>query len=702
MKNSKEFIGISFQNKADGFIKEKKLNNIGYQLSKPKIQRSLKQTEVTQIELNNINSQLILAKEEVKIATQKLLELFQNAPINCFTLSKNGEILNSNLFAANLLKKDCSQVIGTNFLEYLTVNSRAQFKTFLKNSFNTKNKESFEITIISDENLIYCKLKGFVNEIGDEFFMILEDYTEKKERDNAFIKSETRLKDIVSSMYDWVWEVDEKGIYTYCSNQSINILGYTRENIIGKTPFDFMPEEEAKRVAKIFSEIVARKAPIKDLENWNIGKNNEEICFLTNGVPTLDEMGNLKGYRGVDKDITIRKKAEKELIIAKEKAVENDRLKSAFLANISHEIRTPMNGILGFAELLREPKLSSEEHKEYLEIIEKSGARMLNTINDIIAISKVESNEVNLKISQTNLIEEIKFICAFFQSEAELKGIQIFLNNTLPTNNAIIDSDKDKIGAILSKLIINAITYSKSGFIEIGIQKKNDFFEIYVKDNGIGIGPEHKEIIFERFRQASENLSRNYEGAGLGLSISKAYIEMLGGEIWLKSELGKGSTFFFTLSSTKFQKEYNEIKNGTLNIMEENLIQSLKILIVEDDDVSSIILHNIVGIFAKEILSVRTGIEAVEFCRSNPEIDLVLIDVKMPELDGYEATELIREFNKDVIIIAQTAFAMPKEKNKAMEAGCNDYISKPIYPNLLNDIIKRHFENKRNINPNQI
>ena len=354
-----------------------------------------------------------------------------------------------------------------------------------------------------------------------------------------------------------------------------------------------------------------------------------------------------------------------------------------------------MNGILGFTELLREPKLSAEDQKEYLQIIEKSGTRMLNTINDIIAISKVESNEVNIKVSATNLIEEINFICVFFQQEAEEKGIKISLNNMLQSDEAIIDSDKDKIGAILNKLIHNAIKYTISGNIEIGIKKENNFYEIFVKDNGIGIGPEHKGIIFDQFRQASENLSRNFEGTGLGLSISKAYVEMLGGKIWLISELGKGSTFFFTLSSSKFQKENIEMKNEVSNNIEDKLSE-LKILIVEDDDVSEIIIHNMVNVFGKEIFSVKTGIEAVEFCRNNPEIDLVLMDVKMPEMDGYEATKLIREFNKDVIIIAQTAFAMPQEKDKAREAGCNDYISKPIYSDLLNDIIKKHFEKTKN------
>jgi PAS domain S-box-containing protein len=237
----------------------------------------------------------------------------------------------------------------------------------------------------------------------------------------------------------------------------------------------------------------------------------------------------------------------KDLTIAKEKAEESDRLKSAFLANMSHEIRTPMNGILGFAELLKEPGLSGEEHQDYIRIIEKSGAYMLSIINDIVDISKIEAGLMKTVIKESNVNEQIEYTYNFFKPEVEAKGIELICKNSLPAKEAIIKTDREKVQAILTNLVKNAIKYTNDGTIEFGYCKKDDYLEFYVKDTGIGIAKGRQEAIFERFIQAEIEDIRTRQGSGLGLAISKSYIEMLGGKIWLKSEEGTGSTFYFTL-----------------------------------------------------------------------------------------------------------------------------------------------------------
>ncbi|MDP3453530.1 MAG: ATP-binding protein, partial [Bacteroidales bacterium] len=237
----------------------------------------------------------------------------------------------------------------------------------------------------------------------------------------------------------------------------------------------------------------------------------------------------------------------KDLTIAKEKAEESDRLKSAFLANMSHEIRTPMNGILGFAELLKEPGLSGEEHQDYIRIIEKSGAYMLSIINDIVDISKIEAGLMKTVIKESNVNEQIEYTYNFFKPEVEAKGIELICKNSLPAKEAIIKTDREKVQAILTNLVKNAIKYTNDGTIEFGYCKKDDYLEFYVKDTGIGIAKGRQEAIFERFIQAEIEDIRTRQGSGLGLAISKSYIEMLGGKIWLKSEEGNGSTFYFTL-----------------------------------------------------------------------------------------------------------------------------------------------------------
>ncbi len=386
------------------------------------------------------------------------------------------------------------------------------------------------------------------------------------------------------------------------------------------------------------------------------------------------------------------KQINEELSIAKEKSEENDQLKSAFLANMSHEIRTPMNGILGFAELLKKPLLSNEKQQKYINIIEKSGARMLNIINDIISISKIESGQMIISFSETNINEQIEYIHTFFKPEVEQKGMQIFFRNNLPAKEAIIKTDREKVYAILINLVKNAIKFTNKGTIEFGYEKKGKYLEYFVKDTGSGIRQEQKGIIFERFRQGSESLNRNYEGAGLGLSISKAYVEMLGGKIWVESEGRKGSVFYFTIPYNAVSEDEIVITNEVSSVIEDNQIKKLKILIAEDDEISEMFITMEVNMFSKEVIKVRTGIEAVEACRKNPDIDLVLMDIKMPEMDGYEATKLIRQFNKDVIIIAQTAYALTTDREKAIEAGCNDYISKPFGQALFAELMKKYFK----------
>jgi len=389
-----------------------------------------------------------------------------------------------------------------------------------------------------------------------------------------------------------------------------------------------------------------------------------------------------------------RKKHEEELKQALEQALESDRLKSAFLANMSHEIRTPMNGILGFAELLKEPNLTGETQQEYIKIIEKGGERMLNIINDIVSISKIESGQMEVHMQESNINEQIEYIYTFFKPKIEGKGMQISFKNMLPSSEAILKTDSEKVYSILTNLVKNAIKYTEKGSIEIGYIQKDKCLEFYVKDTGIGIPKDRQKAIFERFIQAEIVDKMARQGAGLGLSISKAYIEILGGKIWVESAEGKGSTFYFTLPHQTETIKENGDKNKFLPPVEVSLINKLKILIVEDDETSEELISIAVKKFGSEIICVKTGTEAVEACHNNPDIDLVLMDIQLSEMNGYEATQQIRQFNNKVIIIAQTAFGLSGDKEKAIASGCNDYIAKPIKANELQQLIFKNLKNE--------
>lgn len=393
-------------------------------------------------------------------------------------------------------------------------------------------------------------------------------------------------------------------------------------------------------------------------------------------------------------ELKVRKRTE-ELLKAKEKAEESDRLKSAFLTNMSHEIRTPINGILGFTNLLQKPDLTHKKHQKYIDIIEKSGHRLLNTVNNIIDISRIETGSVEISISEVNINEQFEYLHLFFTPEATKKEIQLKLNNDLAEENSIIKTDLEKFNSIFINLMKNAIKFTNEGFIEFGCRQKRDEdyteFEFYVKDSGIGIPSNKKHAVFERFVQADIENKNAVQGSGLGLSISKAYVQMLGGKIWVDSEEGKGSTFYFTLKDHSFSESESITKNKGQILKDDITFGKLNILIVEDDEISREFISIIVEPYSNEIIDVSSGLEAIETCRNNADIDLILMDIQMSGMNGYEATRQIRKFNKEVIIIAQTAFALTGDKEKAINIGCNDYISKPIDETELLNLLKRHF-----------
>jgi signal transduction histidine kinase/CheY-like chemotaxis protein len=394
-------------------------------------------------------------------------------------------------------------------------------------------------------------------------------------------------------------------------------------------------------------------------------------------------------------DVSERMRAEQELIAAKEKAEESDRLKSAFLANMSHEIRTPMNGILNFSSLLSYPDFSQEKKNDFIKIIQKSGHRLINTLDDIIEISKIEVGEYKITKKIINFNENIRDLISFFSKEALDKGLEVELIRPNESNLDTLYTDESKFQTIITNLIKNAIKFSDSGKITFGYELIAGEIKFFCKDQGIGIPSNRTEGIFNRFEQADLNTTRGYEGSGLGLAIAKAYVEMLGGRIWLESVVNEGSTFFFTLPLT-MQSFKPLVKQVSVNKPQKNNTltnRKVNILVVEDDAISASYLQIVLEKYCDNFYSVRTGQEAINILKKHSNIDLVLMDIKLPVMDGYETTRKIREFNQRVKIIAQTAYAFKRDRNKAIDAGCDDYITKPLARNKLLKIINKQLDN---------
>jgi signal transduction histidine kinase len=383
-----------------------------------------------------------------------------------------------------------------------------------------------------------------------------------------------------------------------------------------------------------------------------------------------------------------RLKKEQKLITAKEKAEESDRLKSAFLANMSHEIRTPMNGIIGFLDLLKEPDLSEENKTVYIDIVTKSGYRLLDTINDIIEVSRIETGELQVNPAVVNVSEILGFCSGFFRQQADQKGLKLVVDNKLPYGAATVVTDRNKLESIITNLIKNAVKFTSSGSVEFGCRLEEESLVFWVKDTGPGIAPDKTNVIFDRFVQADISNTRPHEGSGLGLSIAKAYVELLGGRIWVDSEPGKGSTFSFSipLDNGLQGKDTPMEKAGAIDYAEPELT----IIIAEDDYSSFLFLDKILSSYRAEIIHTTNGYDTIKAVKNTPEVSLVLMDIKLPGMSGLEATAEIRKFNATVPIVAQTAYALAGDRDMALEAGCNDYISKPIRREELSKLVEKY------------
>jgi PAS domain S-box-containing protein len=518
-----------------------------------------------------------------------------------------------------------------------------------------------------------------LKETNEKLFQANIELVESKEKAE---ESEMRFKTLHNATFGGI-AIHDKGIIWDCNQGLSEITGYSTDELNGMDGLLLIAESSRELVMNnILTEYE------KPYEVDGLRKNGEHypLRLEARKIPYRGKMMRSVEFR----DITLQKKIEKDLILAKEKAEESDRLKTAFLANMSHEIRTPMNGILGFTNLLSEPGLTNEEKSGFISIIQKSGERMLNTVNDLIDISKIETGQVKLVYEEININLQVLYLFGFFEFQAKEKNLTITLKNNIPDNFAIVKTDITKFDSILSNLIKNAIKYTEVGTIEIGCSRQNQQLEFYVRDTGIGIPKHRHQAIFNRFEQADIGGTRAFQGSGLGLAIAKANTEMLGGKIWLESEPETGSTFYFNILSENGEIEID-------NRLEYNGIGGskktggkIKLLIAEDDEAGYFYLVTILKPLDCEIIRYFTGTETVEKCRKNNDIDIILMDIRMPEMNGYDATQRIREFNKDVIVIAQTAFALLGDKEKALNVGCNEYISKPIKRKELIELIQKY------------
>jgi len=521
-----------------------------------------------------------------------------------------------------------------------------------------------------DETFTY-ELQPVLNHLG----MILIQMREIEQRERAeksLRESELRLRTISDTTTTGIFIYNDEKIL-YANRAAERFTGYCIAELMTLKILDLVHPD----FKDIFQEHrLDNQQGKKDSSHFEtkILPNNREECWMDINIGVMEWMGEQAGIISAF-DITKRKEMEEDIIKAKEKAEESDRLKTAFLNNISHEIRTPLNAITGFSALLTMPDNDPVSQSMYIDSILKSSDHLLSIVYDIIDMSNIEAKAANIQISKVNLNTIIDKLYKQFLNSASDKKLNIFKKTALQFEKAAIKTDPSKLIKILSNLISNAIKFTTTGNISFGYEVKGSFIEFFVSDTGIGIPHELHSKIFEKFFQVEKDLGRQFEGTGLGLSICKAFVENMGGEIWLHAESGSGSTFYFTLPYEKPGLPVKpEIQLSEVSIPAPKKLRTA--LIAEDNQINFDLMKTYLESIDFNIIQAVNGIDAVEICRTQKNIDLILMDIKMPGLDGYTATRQIREFLPDVTIIAQTAYSENKED--AIKNGCNDFISKPF------------------------
>ncbi len=517
------------------------------------------------------------------------------------------------------------------------------------------------------------------------FVAIKEDITEHKQ-------SEKLIKTLIKAIEQSPTAIaitNEKGKIEFVNAKFTAIKQYKPEEVIGENPRIFDPGHTTEGVFNSMWETL-RTGNIWQVEFENQKKDGSLYWENVIIAPLMLENNSISNYVLIMEDITEKKEILNALIESKEKAEESDRLKTAFLHNISHEIRTPMNAIIGFSGFLNDPDLEPDNRQHFTNIIVNSSKQLLSIITDIIDIATIEAGQAKANKKATNVNLTLKLLFGQFSLKSNNMNIKFNFNAPLPDNESLIITDPTKLNEILTNLIGNAFKFTKNGFINVGYTVKNDYLEFYIEDTGIGIPTEYQNVIFDRFRQVESSMAREFGGSGLGLSISKAYVELLGGELWLESKPGEGSKFYFTIP---FKREStDELPAKTSKLFIQKLTIPKTILVAEDEDSNYMLLEIFLKDLKLKLIRARDGVEAVELCKLVPVIDLVLMDIKMPVMNGYEATKEIKKLFPALPVIAQTAYSNDEDRKNALACGCIDYISKPIEQQSLLFILSKHLD----------
>lgn len=496
--------------------------------------------------------------------------------------------------------------------------------------------------------------------------VLLKEMTENSKNTVLYIFKDNSIKDTIIN------SIDEDTLLVEADSLEVS-MNVLKEHNINTTLIDSYFSDELfisqnKEYIKAFEDIPIILVSQKQAREFSTDERIDKYVYnyiSSDSVPFFIQ-------KTIENAILASK--TKDIKLALTKALKSDKLKSQFLANISHEIRTPLNGIIGFLSILSNTELPDPKQKNYIKYISSSSEQLLRVINGILNISMIEAGQIKVNHEKVQVSSILKTLYAAFETEIVSKNLTFNLD--IPSTEIEIISDKDKISQVLNNILSNAVKFTNKGFITLGVKVDADKLNFYIEDTGLGIPKEFGDAIFEQFRQVDENSSKKYGGNGIGLNIAKAYAELLRGTISFKSKQNKGSIFYFSIPYTNTKKETTKHKNvkdiSSINWSDKT------ILIAEDEPINFYYLEQVLSKTRATIIRAVNGQEAVDQCKKDEHIDIVLMDIKMPVLDGIEATKLIKKDKPNMIIVAQTAHAMTSDRDKVISAGCDYYLKKPI------------------------
>ncbi len=625
-----------------------------------------------------------LAEEKLRQSEANLTLTIQESPVGIRIISEDGQTIYANPTFLHIFGfENLSEFNQVQATDWYTAQSYAEHLLREEKRIKGEPVESeYEISIVRQNKEIrhLQVFRSYILWNGErKSHVTYLDITERKLAEKELQKLSQAIEQNPAS----VVITDSNGNIEYVNPRFTEITGYQPEEAIGQNPRILKSGEMAPQIyAELWATITAGKVWKGELINRN---KTGELYWANKSIsPIIDSHGQITNYIAIGEEITEKKQREAELIKAKEKAEESDRLKSAFLANISHEIRTPMNGIMGFADLLKTPDLSPENQQEFIEVIEQSGQRMLDVINDLIDISIIEAGQINLKYAETNLNHLMKELYRFFRLQFERKNLEFSYSAPLSDQECLVKTDGGKLHQVLTNLIKNSLKFTEKGKVEFGYLINWPYFEFFVRDTGIGIPEEQKQIIFERFRQGTMTLTRRYEGAGLGLTISKATTEALGGKIWVESAPNEGTTFWIQIP---FDSDKHTPQQAIPEDKKDLSAMNLQILVAENDENDRLLIQETLKEYAARLFFASNGQDAITLVQTHHDFNLALIDMHLPLTDIFETTQKIKELRPKLPVLGLGATSA--DQDKAFNCGCNNLITKPLTKESLIGFISK-------------